>query len=134
MNATGMCHPGREDVARSRWLEIVSADSGRLDVDAIALEGPDVAESDADLPRQTYRLVRRTLPQGARIVAENLGGNRFRVKAENVQSFRILLAPAMGDVSKPFTVEFDGGGSVVASPSPRNGDRDYCCEVLVNRP
>ena len=130
----GTCHPGREDVARSRWLEIVSADSGRLDVDAIALEGPDVAESDADLPRQTYRLVRRTLPQGARIVAENLGGNRFRVKAENVQSFRILLAPAMGDVSKPFAVEFDGGGSVVASPSPRNGDRDYCCEVLVNRP
>ena len=128
----GTSHPDRENVARSRWLEIVRADPGSIDVDAIALEGPDVAESDADLPRQTYRLVRRTLPQGARIVAENLGGNRFRVKAENVKSFRILLSPAMGDVSKPFAVEFDGGGTVVAAPSPRSGDRDYSHEILVN--
>ena len=84
----GTSHPGSEDVVRSRWLELVKAESDRLEIDAISLEGPDVAEEEADLVRQKYRLGRRVCPQGARIVAENLGGNRFKVLAENVSSFR----------------------------------------------
>ena len=127
----GTCHPGSEDVARSRWLELAAAESDKLEIDAIALDGPDRAESDADLARQTYRLVKRVCPQGARIVAENLGGNRFRVAAENVKSFRILLAPQMGDISKPFTVEFVGGGVKTLSAQPRADGGDYCAELAV---
>ena len=130
----GTSHPGNEDVVRSRWLELVKAESDRLEIDAILLEGPDIAETESDLERQKYRLGCRVCPQGARIVAENLGGNRFKVKAENVSSFRILLSPAMGDLAKPFTVEFEGGGEVTASVAARGGDRDYCGEILVAVP
>ena len=127
----GTSHPGNEDVVRSRWLELVKADSDRIVMDAIELEGPDVAKTDSDLGRQAYRLGRRVCPQGARIVAENLGGNRFRVQVENVAKFRILLAPAMGDLSRPFIVELEGGGEIAAIPSRREGDRDYSAEILV---
>ena len=64
-------------------------------------------------------------------MAENLGGNRFRVAKENVKSFRILLAPAMGDIRKPFTVEFADGGAKTLSATPRKGDGDYCAELVL---
>ena len=128
----GTRHPDLERVERSRWLELVAADVGEIEVDAIELHGPNVALTDDDLALQTYSLARRKWKHAARIVAENLGGNRFGVVAENVRSFRIYLAPPMGDIEKPFTVEFPGGAAVTVRPEPITGDRDYA--AVLNLP
>ena len=97
---------------------------GRLALDGIALEGPDVALSQDDLARQTYRLEKREFPQGFRIIAENMGGNRFRVEVENVRKFRIYLSDEMGDVSKPFAVEVNGRERMSAACALSDGG-DY---------
>ena len=129
----GTMHPDVERVSRSRWLEIVETADGGIDVDAVELRGPNVAESDEDLGRQTYVLAKRRWSRAARIVAENLGGNRFRVEAENVKSFRIYLAPRMGDLSRPFAVEFQDGRRTTVVPSPVKRSRDYTAVLAVRR-
>ena len=58
----GSRHPDCENVVRSRWLELTMADSDRIEVDGVALEGPDVAATPADLARQAYRLEKRACP------------------------------------------------------------------------
>ncbi len=127
----GTKHPDVERVARSRWLELVEANDGEMEVDAIELHGPDIAATDEDLKRQTYTIAKRGWKHAARIVAENLGGNRFRVEAENVKTFRICLAPQMGDLSKQFTVEFADGRRMTASPSPIPRIRDYTAAITL---
>ncbi len=129
----GSKHPELERVKRARWLEILEQDGGEIAVDAIVLHGPAIAETDADLDRQTYTLVKRYW-DGARIIAENLGGNRFRVAAENVKRFAILLAPQMGDIAKPFIVELCGGKSVTCVAEPLAGDPDYVARIVVSVP
>ena len=121
----GTKHPDVERLKRTRWLEVEETAGGKIDVDAIVLHGPDIAETDADLGRQTYSLEKRSWDGGARIVAENLGGNRFQVETENVRRFRIYLAPQMGDLSRPFTVEFADGKVATVKPSPVSNSRDY---------
>ena len=130
----GTKHPGLEQVRRARWLELEETADGKIDVDAIVLQGPDIAETDADLDRQTYVVEKRFWDGGARIVAENLGGNKFKAEAVNVRRFRIYLAPQMGDLGRPFTVEFPGGKTVVAKPSPVTGSRDYSAAVSIAVP
>ena len=66
-------------------------------------------------------------------MAENLGGNRFKVQTENVRRFRIYLAPQMGDLTRPFTVEFADGTTVTADPSPISGIRDYTAVISLQR-
>ena len=105
----GTRHPGLESVTRTRWLELVEAVSGRMEVDAIILEGPNVAVTEKDFESQSYRLERHVCPQGVRIIAENLGGNRFKVESENVRAFRIYLSPQMGDLNRSFMIEFEDG-------------------------
>ena len=92
----GTKHPDVEKVVRSRWLELVETVEDEIPVDAIVLHGPAVAQMDDDLKRQTYSLVKRYW-DGARIVAENMGNNRFCVKVENVKRFSIYVSPKMGD-------------------------------------
>lgn len=120
----GTKHPDLEPVTKSRWLELVERSAGEIAVDAIELHGPAIAETDDDLTRQTYTLAKRRWRDGARILAENLGGNRFKVETENVKRFRIYLAPQMGDLQKPFTVDLgtDGIRTVTAEPISPNGD------------
>ena len=127
----GSRHPDCEGVVRSRWLELTMAESDRIEVDGIALEGPDVAATPADLARQAYRLEKRVCPQGARLVAENLGGNRFLVKAENVSAFRIFLSPKMGDLAKLFTVQLSDGRAFELSSRPVEGEQDYAGVLTV---
>lgn len=104
----GSLHYKLEEITRARWLELIEAEKGDIMVDAVSLKGPRIAEKEEDLKAQTYELVKRPFKNGARIIAENLGGNRFKVETEHVKRFAILLAPQMGDLSKPFTVELDG--------------------------
>ena len=129
----GTKHPELERVKRARWLSLEEAVDGEIAVDAIVLHGPAIAETDADLDRQTYTLVKRHW-DGARIVAENLGGNRFKVAAESVKRFSILLAPQMGDLAKPFVVEFGGGKAVTCTAEPLVGDPDYTARIEVSVP
>ena len=126
----GSMHFELEELERARWLELLEAEKGDIMVDAVALKGPRVAAAEADLDRQTYDLVKRPFRNGARIVAENLGGNRFKAKTENVRRFAILLAPQMGDLSKPFTVEVDGKNHSLGA-EPVSGVPDYTARLVV---
>jgi predicted esterase len=129
----GTKHPDVEKVVRSRWLELVEATEDEIAVDAIVLHGPAVAQTDDDLKRQTYTLVKRYW-DGARMIAENLGGNRFCVKVENVKRFVIYVSPKMGDVKKPFVVDFGDGRAVTAIAVPVSGDIDYTAKLEVVAP
>lgn len=115
---------------RARWLELIEAEKGDIMVDAVALKGPRIAETEADLEKQKYDLVKRPFENGARIVAENLGGNRFKAETENVRRFAILLAPQMGDLSKPFAVEADGKNHSLGA-EPVSGVPDYTARLVV---
>ena len=129
----GSWHPSAEPVAKARWLELVESTDGSISVDAIELRGPAVAKVPEDLEKQTYALVKRTVEHGARIVAENLGGNRFKVETENVKRFAILLAALMGDVTKPFTVEVNGK-ELTAKSEPLSGVPDYTARLMIAVP
>ena len=129
----GTKHPDVEKVVRARWLELVETVEDEIAVDAIVLHGPAVAQTDDDLKRQTYSLVKRYW-DGARIVAENMGNNRFCVKVENVKRFSIYVSPKMGDVTKPFTVDFGDGRTVTVIAEPVSGDSDYTAKLEVVAP
>ena len=127
----GTMHPEVERLKRARWLELIEATAGKIAVDAIVLHGPDIAWKDEDLKLQTYTLVSRDWENGARILAENLGGNRFKVKTENVKRFRLYLSPQMGDLTKPFTVMLEGGSTLTLKSEPVSGERDYAAALTV---
>ena len=129
----GTKHPDVENLVKSRWLELLEAREDEIGVDAIVLRGPAVAETEEDLLNQSYTLTKRYW-DGARIIAENRGGNRFTVATENVKRFAICLSPAMGDLGKPFTVEFRGGRSVTVEAKPLSGDPDYAARLEVAVP
>jgi poly(3-hydroxybutyrate) depolymerase len=129
----GTRHPDVEKVLKSRWLELVEATEDEIGVDAIVLHGPDIARTDDDLRNQRYTLSKCHW-DGSRIVAENRGGNRFGVEAENVKRFAIYLSPVMGDIEKPFIVELGGGRSVTAKAKPLSGDPDYAARLEIAVP
>ena len=118
-------------VAAFPVLELRPATAGKIAVDAIVLHGPAIAWKDEDLKLQTYTLVPRDWDNGARILAENLGGNRFKVKAENVKRFRIYLSPQMGDLEKPFTVDLGADGIRTVTAEPISGGDDYSARLSV---
>jgi hypothetical protein len=121
-------------VFRSRWLEILETEDGDVRVDGIVLKGPDVAWTDEELRAQTYELAGRWRRGAARVTAENLGGNRFRVSAENVASFRILLAAPMGDLSRPFLIDAGSCGARTLFPEPCFGPGGYTASLTWKNP
>ena len=129
----GTMHPEVEKVSRARWLELIKSVDEEIAVDAIVLQGPAVAKTEEDLRNQRYILAKRHWG-GARIVAENMGGNRFAVSTENVKRFAILLAPSMGDMEKPFTVDFGEGRTVTAAAKPLSGNPDYSFRMEIDVP
>lgn len=126
----GSWHPTAEPVKKSRWLELIEAKEGQILVDAIKLQGPVVATVPEDLEKQTYTLEKYPVEHGARIIAENLGKNRFKVEAENVKRFAILLAPQMGNLDKPFSVEVQGK-TLTLQPEPLANTPDYTARIVV---
>ena len=138
----GTKHPDVERVVRARWLELSETEPGEIAVAAIVLHGPNIASSEEDLDRQTYSLVLRRWSSGARIIAENMGDNRFKVQTENVKRFNLYLSPEMGDLEKPFTVQLvtalppyarlsGDGKSVTVKAEPVSGDRDYTARLVL---
>jgi hypothetical protein len=126
----GTKHPDVEKLVKSRWLELLEVSEDEIDVDAIVLHGPAVAQTDEDLRNQRYTLTKRHW-DGSRIIAENKGGNRFAVAAENVKRFAICLSPVMGDLEKPFIVGFRDGGSVTVEAKPLSGNPDYAARLEI---
>lgn len=130
----GSKHPDLERVSRARWLELVETVAGEIAVDAIVLHGPNIAKREADLERQTYSLVKRRWDGGARILAENLGGNRFKVGVENVKRFNLYLSPRMGDLNSPFTVDLGDGRILSLTAETVLDDPDYTARLRIAVP
>ena len=120
----GTKHPDVEKIVRSRWLELLEAEDEEIAVDAIVLQGSDIAKNEEDLRNQRYILAKRHW-NGARIIAENMGDNRIYVETENVKRFAICLSPLMGDVEKVFAIDFGEGRTVSAKAKPLTGNPDY---------
>ncbi|MBQ7190250.1 MAG: hypothetical protein IJR99_12640 [Kiritimatiellae bacterium] len=129
----GSWHPTAEPVKKARWLELIEAMDGKIMIDAIQLQGPTVATVPEDLAKQSYTLEKRPVEHGARIIAENLGSNRFKVETENVKRFAILLAPQMGDLAKPFSVELNGKERTIQA-EPLANTPDYTARLVVTIP
>ena len=125
----GTAHPIMETVMKSRWLEVVSAKPGPVLLDKIHLKGPNVAATENDWLAQSYTL-EKAERQGFRLTAVNCGNNIFRVQAEHVTSFRILLSPKMADLSKPITVDAGTLGKKALMPKPLEGNPDYTAQIL----
>lgn len=130
----GTKHPDVEKITRTRWLELADSVFGEIAVDAIVLHGPDIAATEDDLQKQSYSFTKRYWYHGVRILAENMGGNRFKVHTENAKKFNIYLSPAMGDLGRPFTVSWDDGRNVTLECRPISGDRDYTAILSVAVP
>ena len=120
----GSGYPKLRPIKAMRWLELVEAVPGKIAYDSIRFTGPKLAYTLDEFLQQGYELVRQKR-DGARIVAENLGGNRFKVQIENVAAFRILLAPQMGDLGKPFTVDLGEAGVRTLAAEKLEGHPDY---------
>ena len=97
-------------------------------MDAVKLNGEMYAWTLGQLEGQGHSLSVQEV-DGARIVAENLGGNRFKVQAENVAAFRIYLARQMGDLSRPFTIDAGSLGVREVSAVPVGQSGDYCAAI-----
>jgi len=78
----------------SRWVSVLQIGDGVLPV-----------ECPARNPKKTFRPQLRGMKAGA-VDAENLGGNRFRIRVTNVKRFALWLHPKMDvDFSKPIRIE-----------------------------
>ncbi len=118
-----------EAVAKSRWLEALKTEPAPIQLDKIYLKGPNVAKTEADWRAQSFELEKVELP-GFRLDAVNEGNNKFRVKAEHVRSFRILLSPQMADLTKPITVDAGPLGVKILSPQPLKNHPDYTAQIV----
>lgn len=109
---------------RSHWLEVTGTRPGTVDLDTIELSEYGRAATWSEFEAQTYRLNRKRF-SGFRLEGFNRGDNRFEVRAENVTAFRIYLAPQMGDLSRPFTVDAGPLGRQVLTAKEVAGEKDY---------
>ncbi|MBI3944584.1 MAG: hypothetical protein HY321_01570 [Armatimonadetes bacterium] len=79
----------------SFWVSVLETGPGGIVIEDIARSGDPPA----------LKPVRRLMRAGA-VDAENLGGNRFRVKTTNVRRFALWLHPKMGvNFAKPIEIE-----------------------------
>ena len=84
-----------------------------------------------DFEKQNYSLEKVAIP-GSRIIAENLGNNKFSVQTWNVQSFSIRLSDRMGDVSKEFYIDINGVLSTKIPKKLDTFDPDYTHEIVID--
>ena len=125
----GSADPTLEEHLSSRYLRIDEMLPGTVDLDKIVLTGPNIAWTVEELRAQSYRLVKAPHP-GARLIAENLGDNRFAVTAENAARFTLFLAPQMADLEKE--VEVTVNGRVFRKKAePLEGNKDYTAQLEI---
>jgi hypothetical protein len=95
------------------------------------LTGPNIAWTIDDFEKQNYSLEEVAIP-GSRIIAENLGNNKFSVQTWNVRSFSIRLSDRMGDVSKEFHIDINGVLSTKIPKKLDTFDPDYTHEIVID--
>ena len=125
----GSADPTLEEHLASRYLRIDGTLPGTVELDKIVLTGPNIAWTVEELRAQSYRLAKAPHP-GARLLAENLGDNRFSVTAENVARFTLFLAPAMADLEKEIEITVNGRG-FRGKPEPLAGNKDYTAQLKI---
>ena len=126
----GNGYPKLHPIRTMRWLELVETVPGKIAYDSIKLTGPKLAYTLDEFLQQGYTLTTQKR-DGARIVAENLGNNRFKAEVENVAVFRILLSPRMGDLAKPFTIDLGEAGVKTVTAEKLEGHPDYSAALTV---
>ena len=125
----GSADPTLEEHLSSRCLRIDETLPGTVELEKIVLTGPNIAWTVEELRAQSYRLEKAPHP-GARLLAENLGNNRFSVTAENVARFTLFLAPPMADLEKE--VEVTVNGRVFRKKAePLEGNKDYTAQLQI---
>ena len=109
------------------WLEILETVPGEIELDKIMLTGPNIAWTIDEFNAQGFYLKKTAYP-GAKILAENLGGNHFRFTTRNVRKFLFRLHPAMADLSKPVRAEINGKMHEL-HPEPDRAHPDYTAKI-----
>lgn len=123
----GSADPTLTEHRRSRYLRIDRTLPGEILLDKILLHGPDIAWTIGEFLQQHYTLT--AVPhQGARLTAENKGGNCFEFSTENVAAFTLFLSPEMADVEQEITLIVNGR-SFKAMPQPVSGEKEYSHQI-----
>ena len=130
VSPSGSADPTLEANLRSRYLRIDKTLPGTVMLDKILLHGPNIAWSVKEFLRQSYTLT-QVPHEGARLVVENKGGNRFEAAAENVGAFTLFLSPEMADVEKAVTVTVNGR-EYKALPEALQRDKDYSHQLAIS--
>jgi hypothetical protein len=115
----------------SFWASVIEAGPDGVPVDYAAYHKERVYENGADGDRKWGRNMlapRRDIMKAGAVEAENLGGNRFRVKVTNAKRFQLWLHPKMGiDFAKPIEIELISMGVDLKT----NAQRELGCEKVV---
>ena len=130
VSPSGSADPTLEANLRSRYLRIDKTLPGTVMLDKILLHGPNIAWSVKEFLQQSYTLT-QVPHEGARLVVENKGGNRFEAAAENVGAFTLFLSPEMADVEKAVTVTVNGR-EYKALPEALQRDKDYSHQLAIS--
>ena len=132
ISPNGSCDPDLEECRSSRYLEVTAVEPGSIELDKIILTGPNIAWTADELEAQSFYLKKST-HIGWRLIAENLGGNVFGFKCENIRSFNCYLHPAMADLDKPIEVQINGK-KIFCTPLPDHTRPDYTAKITVTVP
>ena len=129
VSPAGSADPTLTPHTASRWLRINETAPGKVTLDKILLHGPNIAWTVQEFCQQSYSLDRAEY-EGAKLIAENKGGNCFEVTAENVKLFTLLLSSDMADVEQSVSVTVNGRVFKV-QPEALTGHKDYSHQVRV---
>ena len=128
----GSADPEMHHAPRCRYLELLEAGNETILFDKIRQTGPNIAWTVDDLLQQNYELETAAI-SGSRIIAENCGNNHWLISAENVKRFALYLAPQMGNLTKPFTIDCQNHGifkcNAQALDTP---EKDYSARIIID--
>ncbi len=129
ISPAGSADPTLTEHRESRYLRIDSVRKGNVELDKIVLHGPNIAWSVKEFCQQTYTLTTVSY-EGAKLIAENKGGNRFEIRSENVAGFTLFLSPEMADVTAKVLLNVNGR-EFKAVPEAVSGKKDYSHQVNI---
>ena len=129
VSPNGSCDPDLERKLSSRYLEILETAPGEIELDKICLTGPNIAWTIDEFEAQSFYL-KKAAYEGARLTAENLGGNHFRFHAENVRKFLCRLHPEMADLAAPLEIEVNGRSLKLRAEADASHP-DYTAKITV---
>ena len=103
----GSCDPLLEDHLSSFYCDIVSLETGDIELTRIRLSGPNVAEREEDIKLQTYQLIPQ-IQSGGSLTAKHIAKNHFRITTKNISCFHLWLTPEKTDFSRKVLIDWNG--------------------------